>query len=137
MKTNAPFRPRYLEEMIGQEAIKQKARIAIQAALQRGDPLPHVLLTSAGGGLGKTSFAGILANEMYVPLVPTTGQCLSTPTDLRNLLVRIEPSCVLLVDEFHGIGRSAAEYSLAAVTSMSWTFWRSNWHSPVRDLVTL
>lgn len=102
-------RPLHFDEMIGQEAIKQKARIAIQAALQRGEPLPHVLLTSSGGGLGKTSFAGVLANEMFSPLVTTTGQCLLSPADLRNLLIRIEPNTVLLVDEFHGIGRAAAE----------------------------
>lgn len=102
-------RPQHLDEMIGQDAIKQKARIAIQAALQRGEPLPHVLLTSSGGGLGKTSFAQILSNEMFSPLIATTGQCLMSPADLRNILVRLKQSSVLLVDEFHGIGRSAAE----------------------------
>lgn len=107
--TTTNHRPQHLDEMIGQNAIKQKARIAIQAALQRGEPLPHCLLTSSGGGLGKTSFAGILANEMFSPLVTTTGQCLMSPADLRNLLIRIKPNTVLLVDEFHGIGRSAAE----------------------------
>ncbi len=104
------MRPQHLDEMIGQNDVKAKASIAIQAALQRGEPLPHCLLTSPGtGGLGKTSFAGVLANEMFSQLVSTTGQCLVTATDLRNILVRLEPSSVLLIDEFHGIGRSAAE----------------------------
>ena len=68
--TNAVnHRPRYLDEMIGQKAIKQKVSIAIQAALQRGEPLPHCMLTSAGGGLGKTTLAGIIATESFVPLV--------------------------------------------------------------------
>lgn len=107
--TTADHRPQHLDEMIGQNAIKQRARIAIQAALERGEPLQHLLLTSAGGGLGKSSFAAILANECFSPLVSTTGQCLMTPTDLRNLLIRIKPNTILMVDEFHGIGRSAAE----------------------------
>ncbi|MAG33368.1 MAG: hypothetical protein CL908_21030 [Deltaproteobacteria bacterium] len=59
------LRPQYLDELIGQEALEQRARIAIGAALTRGEPLPHVLLTSPEGGLGKTSLAAILANEMH------------------------------------------------------------------------
>ena len=102
-------RPRFLDEMIGQDAIKQKVSIALQAALQRGEPLPHCMLTSAGGGLGKTTLAGVIATEMFAPLLTTTGQCLASPADLRNLVVRIEPNSVVLVDEFHGIGKWAAE----------------------------
>jgi len=95
--------------MIGQDAIKQKVSIAIQAALQREEPLPHCMLTSAGGGLGKTTLAGVIATEMFVPFLATTGQCLATPADHRNLVIRIEPNSVVLVDEFHGIGKWAAE----------------------------
>jgi Holliday junction DNA helicase RuvB len=109
MTNDTQHRPRYLDEMIGQCAIKQKASIAIQAALQRGDAMPHCLLTSAGGGLGKTTLAGVLSNELLVPLISTTGQCLATPYDLRNILVRLQPKAVLLVDEFHCIGKYAAE----------------------------
>ena len=57
------LRPQSLDELVGQDTIKQKARIAIGAALQRGEPLPHVLLTSSGGGLGKTTMAAILASS--------------------------------------------------------------------------
>jgi Holliday junction DNA helicase RuvB len=71
--------------------------------------LPHVLLTSNGGGLGKTTFAQILANEMYCPLVSTSGQCLASVGNLRTLLVRLQPNTMLLVDEFHGISRQVAE----------------------------
>jgi len=109
MTAASNMRPESLQEMIGQEAIKQKAGIAMRAALQRGEPLPHCLLTSPGGGLGKTTFASILANEMYSPLLTTTGQCINTPVDLRNTLVRIKPGTLVLVDEFHGIGNLAAE----------------------------
>jgi Holliday junction DNA helicase RuvB len=73
-------RPQSLEELTGQDCLKQKARIAVGAALHRGEPLPHVLLTSAGGGLGKTTLAQILANEMYSPLVSTSGPPASAAT---------------------------------------------------------
>ncbi len=102
-------RPQTLDELIGQEALKRKARIAIGAALQRGEPLPHVVLTSSGGGLGKSTFATILANEMFCPLVSTTGQCLVGASDLRNVIVRLKPHSLLFVDEFHGVGKLAAE----------------------------
>ena len=67
-----------LDELIGQDTIKKKASLAISAALKREEPLQHVLLTSAGGGLGKTTFAQILANECYSRLTSTSGACLAT-----------------------------------------------------------
>ncbi|HOW74311.1 MAG TPA: Holliday junction DNA helicase RuvB C-terminal domain-containing protein [Phycisphaerae bacterium] len=103
------LRPQTLDEMIGQEAVKQKARIAIGAAMQRGEPLPHVLQTSSGGGLGKTCFARILANEMFSPLVETSGPCVASVADLRRILVQLEPGSLLHIDEAHAIGRPAAE----------------------------
>jgi len=95
--------------MIGQEDVKQKARIAIGAAMQRREPLPHVLQTSSGGGLGKTCFARILANEMFSPLVETSGPCVASVADLRRVLVQLEPGSLLHIDEAHVIGRPAAE----------------------------
>ena len=74
MPTTCTLRPQYLDEMIGQQKIRQKARIAISSAMHRGEPLGHCLLTSAGGGLGKSTMASCLANEMYRPLVSTSGQ---------------------------------------------------------------
>jgi len=103
------LRPRLLDELVGHADAKTKARIAIQAALNRDEPLPHCLLTSGQGGVGKTSFAAVLANEMYAPLASTSGACLSTPVDLRNALIRLKPRTVLLCDECHRLGRAAAE----------------------------
>jgi Holliday junction DNA helicase RuvB len=103
------MRPQQLDELIGHNDVKAKARIAIAAALSRAEPLPHCLLTSSGGGLGKTTLAQILANELYVGLVQTSATCIISPTDLRNLLVRLEPNSCVLIDEFHAIGRAAAE----------------------------
>jgi Holliday junction DNA helicase RuvB len=102
-------RPQLLDELVGHNDAKMKARIAIQAALNRDEPLPHCLLTSGVGGVGKTSFAGVLANELYAPFAATSGTCLSTPTDLRNALIRLKPRTVLLCDEAHLLGRSAGE----------------------------
>ena len=101
------YRSRHLEDMVGNQTIRQRARVAVGAALQRGEPLPHTLLTSAGGGLGKTTFATILSNEMFSPIVATTGQCVFSPLDLRNILFRMEPNSLLFIDEFAGAGRSA------------------------------
>ena len=103
------MRPQQLDELVGHIDAKMKARIAIQAALNRDEPLPHCLLTSGVGGVGKTSFASVLANEMYAPFVATSGACVSTPMDLRNALVRLKPRTVLLCDEAHRLGRAAAE----------------------------
>jgi len=104
----ASCRPQTLQDLVGQLALKAKASISVNAALQRGEPLPHTLLTGPGG-LGKTSLAQVLANEMYSPLISTTGQCLRTAIDLRNLLVQMEQSTVVLVDECHLLGRAASE----------------------------
>ena len=111
-------RPQSLDELVGQETIKKKLRIAMGAAMQRNEPLPHVLLTSNGGGLGKTTLASIISNEMLCPLHTTTGQCLSTTTDLKNILIRLEPHNLLLIDEGHCIGRAAAE-ELLVVTEQN------------------
>ena len=109
------IRPQTLDELIGQEQIKQKLRVSMGAALQRCEPLPHVLLTSSGGGLGKSSLANIISNEMLSPLLSTTGQCILSTRDLRNLLVKLEPSSILFIDEAHCLGRLAAEELLMVV----------------------
>ena len=106
---NESLRPRTLDELIGQEPLKQKARVAIGAALSRGEPLPHVLLTSNGGGLGKTSFAQILANEMYSPLVQTSGPCMASLGDLRKTLIKLKPGTILHIDEIHAMARTVGE----------------------------
>ena len=67
------LRPQSLDELIGQQTIKKKLRIAMGAALQREEPLGHILLTSNGGGLGKSTLASIISNEMLCPLHMGTG----------------------------------------------------------------
>jgi holliday junction DNA helicase RuvB len=83
--------------------------VAIGAALSRGEPLPHVLLTSNGGGLGKTSFARILAEEMYSPLVQTSGPCMTSLVDLRKALITLKPGTLFHIDEIHAMSRTVAD----------------------------
>ena len=109
------IRPKTLDELIGQEQIKQKLRVAMGAALVRNEPLGHVLLTSSGGGLGKSSLANIISNEMLSPLLSTTGQCILSTRDLKHWLVKLEPSSILFIDEAHCLGRLAAEELLLVV----------------------
>jgi Holliday junction DNA helicase RuvB len=104
-----PARLNCLDDMVGQESIKKRVRIAIRAALQRKEPLPHTLLTSSGGGLGKTTLAGILANERHVGIVAASGPGIQTVLDLRRVMIEIKEGWVLHIDEIHVMGRKAME----------------------------
>ena len=91
MLTATDYRPKHLDELVGQDGLKQKARIASSSAFHRGEPLQHCLLTSLGGELGKTTFAAISSNECFAPLVSISGQCRNTVIDLRDSLGRLKP----------------------------------------------
>lgn len=109
------IRPKTLDEMVGQEQIKQKLRVSMGAAMQRGEPLPHVLLTSSGGGLGKSTIAQIVSYEMLSPMICTAGQCILSTRDLRNWLVKLEPNTIFFIDEAHALERLVAEELLLVV----------------------
>ncbi len=94
------IRPRSLEEYIGQAAVKRQMQIFVQAARQRGEALDHVLIFGPPG-LGKTTLAHIVANELGVNLRHTSGPVLERPGDLAALLTNLEPRDVLFVDEIH------------------------------------
>jgi len=94
------LRPKSLDEFIGQEKIKEKLLIYIQAAQNRGEPLDHCLLYGPPG-LGKTTIAGIIANEMNGQLRVTTGPALERPGDLAAILTNLQPNDVLFIDEIH------------------------------------
>jgi Holliday junction DNA helicase RuvB len=102
------LRPRTLEEYIGQEKVKEKMTIFIQAAKLRGEPLDHVLLYGPPG-LGKTTLASIISNEMNVNLRITSGPAIERPGDLAAILTNLGPGDVLFIDEIHRLNHSVEE----------------------------
>jgi Holliday junction DNA helicase RuvB len=94
------IRPRMLEDYVGQPAVREQMEIFIPAARSRGEALDHVLIFGPPG-LGKTTLAHIIANEMQVNLRQTSGPVLEKPGDLAALLTNLEPHDVLFIDEIH------------------------------------
>lgn len=102
------LRPRFLNEYIGQERAKENLRIFIQAAKMRGESLDHVLLHGPPG-LGKTTLAAVIANEMGVNMRITSGPTIEKPGDLASLLTNLQENDILFVDEIHRMNRAVEE----------------------------
>lgn len=102
------LRPRRLEEFVGQESVREQLAVSIAAAAARGDALDHLLLAGPPG-LGKTSLAQIVANELGVPFVQTAGPALERKGDIASFLSALEPRSVFFVDEIHRLPRAVEE----------------------------
>lgn len=108
------LRPKYLKQYIGQEQIKENLKIFIEAAKMRNEVLDHCLIYGPPG-LGKTTLATIIANEMEVNIKYTSGPAIEKSGDLATILTQLEPGDVLFIDEIHRISRSIEEILYSAM----------------------
>lgn len=108
IKIEGQLRPQHLTEYIGQEKAKKTLGIYIEAAKARGEALDHVLFYGPPG-LGKTTLAGIIANEMGVNLKVTSGPAIEKPGEMAAILNRLQENDVLFVDEIHRLNRQVEE----------------------------
>jgi Holliday junction DNA helicase RuvB len=104
----AGLRPRLLDEYIGQDKVRENLHVAIAAALQRNEPLDHVLLHGPPG-LGKTTLAYVIANELAVPVRATSGPAIEKPGDLVGIVTNLAAREVLFIDEIHRMSPAVEE----------------------------
>jgi Holliday junction DNA helicase RuvB len=105
---DAALRPRMLEEMVGQDRLRENLRILIQAARSRGEALDHVLLYGPPG-LGKTTLAHVISHEMGTGLKVTAGPAIERAGDLAAILTNLRQGDILFIDEVHRLGRAVEE----------------------------
>lgn len=108
------IRPKWLNDYIGQDKVKEKLDIFIKSSLERKEPLDHVLLQGPPG-LGKTTLSSIIANELGVNLRVTSGPAIERPSDLASILTNLQYGDVLFIDEIHRINRSVEEILYSAM----------------------
>lgn len=108
MKTEGSLRPQQLADYIGQSKIKENMKVYIEAAKRRNEPLDHVLFYGPPG-LGKTTLAGIIANEMGVNMKITSGPAIEKPGEMAAILNNLQEGDLLFVDEIHRLNRQVEE----------------------------
>ncbi len=119
-KSEIGLRPQTLEDYIGQKTATDNLKIFIEAAKLRGEPLDHVLFYGPPG-LGKTTLAGIIANELGVEIKITSGPAIDRAGDLAAILTNLNENDVLFIDEIHRLNRSVEEVLYSAMEDcMRW-----------------
>lgn len=113
-RQESTLRPHKLSDFIGQAGVKDNLEVFIEAAKQRGEPLDHVLFYGPPG-LGKTTLAGIIANELGVDIKITSGPAIERAGDLAAILTNLSDNDVLFIDEIHRLNRSVEEVLYSAM----------------------
>ncbi len=110
----ATLRPQDFKQYVGQDRLKKNLKLAIAAAKQRGDPIDHVLLYGPPG-LGKTTMANVIANEMGTNIRVTSGPAIERAGDLASILTNLNDGDILFIDEIHRLGRTVEEVLYSAM----------------------
>ena len=118
---NLSLRPKNLSEFVGQRDTISSLKIAIQAAIKRGEPLEHILL-SGPPGLGKTSLAYCIANELSSKIVATSGPAIERAGDLIGILTNLEKGDILFIDEIHRLSKVVEEFLYPAMENFQIDF---------------
>ena len=134
----ATLRPQYLKDYVGQEKLKSTLKVYIEAAKNRGEALDHVLFYGPPG-LGKTTLAGIIANEMGTRMKVTSGPAIEKPGEMAAILNSLQEGDVLFVDEIHRLNRQVEEVLYPAMEDFAIDIMlertpprvRSGWSCPI------
>lgn len=114
LQNDNTLRPKRFEDFPGQDAVKNKIKVFVQAAMERGETLDHTLLCGPPG-LGKTTLAGIIAEQMSTEIITTSGPALHKKGDLAAILTSLKPKTILFIDEIHRLSRDVEEYLYSAM----------------------